>query len=92
MQLGCELGVFASEIPPSWGFAQVLPTVCERQEQKWVMGLGTNQKGQTGTGAKFCQILSAGQTDESEEPEHKPDHDAGTRDALQPPNPMRGWR
>lgn len=55
-QLGCGLGVFASEIPPV-GLCPGFDTVCKWQEQKWAMEVGTNQKGQTGAGVRFWQVL-----------------------------------
>lgn len=59
------------------------------------MGDGTGDKPE-GTNWDRSEVLpdfvSADQTDESEEPKHKPDHGAGTRGALQPLNPTRGWR
>lgn len=59
------------------------------------MGDGTGDKPE-GTNWDWGEVLpdfvSADQTDESEEPKHKPDHGAGTRGALQPPSSTRGWR
>lgn len=82
-----ELDVFASEIPPV-GLCPGFVTVCDWQGQKWAVGLGTNRDWRE----VLPSSVPADQTDETEQPEHKAERGAGTRGALQPPSPMRGWR
>lgn len=84
VQLGWELGAFACKISPV-GICPGFATVCEWQERR---GPGTNR----GWSEVLPGFVSADQTDESEEPRHKAERGAGTRGALQPPSPRRGWR